>query len=125
MKTIAKTMTALLCFAVFNAPTFAEEKDALPPKPPYQGMAGTGDMSGMMGMGGMNEEQMDAHLRQMQEYMLKNHDFMHQIRDAKDEKGQARLKDEWLKAMKHHMKSNLVPKQLMMHGMPERGDPEK
>ena len=120
MKTIAKTMTALLCLAAFNAPTFAEEKNTPPPKPPQQGMAGMGDMSGM---GGMSEEQMDAHLRQVQEYMLKNHEFMHQIRDAKDEKEQSRLKDQWLKAMKHHL--NQVPKQLMMHGVPEHNAPEK
>jgi hypothetical protein len=117
MKTIAKTVTALLCFAAFNAPAFAEEKNAPPPMPPHQGMAGMGDMSGM------SEEQMDAHLRQVQEYMLKNHDFMHQIRDAKDEKEQARLKDEWLKAMNHHL--NQVPKQLMMHGVPEHSIPKQ
>ncbi|MGZ8218105.1 hypothetical protein [Methylomagnum sp.] len=122
MKTIAKTMTALLCFAVFNAPAFAEEKNASPPKPPHQGMAGMGDMSGM---GGMSEEQTDAHLRQVQEYLLINYDYVHQIRDAKDEKEQARLKDEWLKAMKHHLKLNQVPKQLMMHGVPEHNAPEK
>lgn len=116
MKTTAKTMTALLCFALFNTTTFAEEKNALASQPPHQGMAG---------MGGMSEEQMDAHLRQVQEDMLKNHDFMHQIRDAKDEKEQARLKDEWLNAMKHHMKSNQVPKQLMRHGMPEADAPAK
>ena len=122
MKTITKTMTALLCLAVFNAPAFAEGKEPVPSKPPQQqGMAGMGDMCGMMG--GMSEEQMDAHLRQVQEYMLKNHDFMHQIRDTKDEKEQARLKEEWLKAMKHHL--NQVPKQLMMHGVPEHNAPEK
>ena len=35
------------------------------------------------------------------------------------------LKDEWLNAMKHHMKSNQVPKQLMRHGMPEADAPAK
>ncbi len=125
MKTIAKTMTALLCLAVVNASAFAEEKEALPPKSPHQSMVGMGDMGCMMGMGGMNEEQMDTHLRQVQDYMLKNHDFMHRIRDTKDEKEQARLKDEWLKVMKHHLKSNQVPKQLMMHGLPEQNAPGK
>ncbi len=120
MKTIAKTITALLCFAAFNAPAFAEEKDAAPLNPSQQSMAGGGDMNRM---GAMSEEKMDAHLRQVQDYMLKNHDFMHQIRDAKDEKEQARLKDEWLKSMKHHL--NQVPKQLMMHGVPEQNAPEK
>lgn len=120
MNTIAKTMTALLFIAVFNAAALAEEKNAPSPKPPQQGMEGMGDMTGM---GGMSEEKMDAHIRQVQEYMLTNYDFMRQIRDAKDEKEQARLKDEWLKAMKHHL--NQVPKQLMMHGMPEHNVPAK
>jgi len=115
MKAISKTITALLCFAVFNTATFAENKDTLPPKPPHQGA----------GMDGMNEEQMDANIRQVQENMLKSHDFMHQIRDAKDEKEQARLKDEWLKAMKQHMKSHHVSKQMMGHGMPEHAPSEK
>lgn len=121
MKTIAKTMTALLCLAAFNAPAFAEEKNAAPPpQPPHQGMGAMGDIGAM---GGMSQEKMDAHLRQVQEYLLTNYDFMRQIRDAKDEKEQARLKDEWLKAMQHHM--NQVPKQLMMHGVPEHNVPAK
>ena len=120
MNTIAKTMTALLCFAAFNAPAFAEEKNAPPPQPPQQGMAGMGNMDAM---GGMSQEKMDAHLRQVQEYLLTNYDFMHKIRDTKDEKEQAQLKEEWLKAMQRHM--NQVPKQLMMHGVPEHNAPEK
>jgi hypothetical protein len=73
MKTIAKTMIALLCLAAFNVPAFAEEKSAPPPKPPQQGMEGMSDMGGM---GSMSEEKMDAHMRQVQEYMLTNYDFM-------------------------------------------------
>lgn len=108
MKTFAKTIIALFCFAVFNASIYAEEKNAL---------------QGMSDMSGMKAEQVDAHLKQVQEYMLKNYDFMRQIRETKDEKEQSRLKDEWLKAMKHPI--NQVPKQLMMHGMPEYNAPEK
>jgi hypothetical protein len=59
----------------------------------------------MRGMGGMSEEQMDTRLRQVQEYPLTNDDFMHQVRETKDEKEQARLGGEWLKAMKHLMKA--------------------
>ena len=117
MKTTTKTMIALLCLAAFTAPAFAEEK---PTPPPQQGMAPMGDMGAM---GGMSEEKMDAHLRKVQDYLLTNYDYMHQIRETKDEKEQTRLKDEWLKAMKHHM--NQVPKQLMMHGVPEHNAPEK
>lgn len=91
MKTIAKTMTVVLSFAAFSAPTLAAGE---PPMPPQQGMTG------------MDEAQMDAHLRQIQEEMLKDFDFMQQIRDARDEKEQTRLKNEWLKAMKNHIKSN-------------------
>ncbi|QSA97402.1 hypothetical protein [Methylococcus sp. EFPC2] len=110
------------CIATFGAFAFAEEKEAPPPMPAHEGMGG---MGGMGAMHGMSEEQRDAHMRQMQEFMLKSHDFMHQIRDAKDEKEQARLKDEWLQAMKQHMKSHQVPQQLKMHGMPEHGSPKK
>lgn len=139
MNRIAKTITALMCVAVFSAPAFAEEK-APPPPPPapghegmpmHQGMPGMGGMGqgggmGMGMMGGMSDEQMDVHLRMMQEKMLRDYDFMRQIHDAKDEKEQARLKDEWLKAMKQHMKAHQqMPPQLKMHGMPEHGMPEK
>ena len=56
--------------------------------------------------------------------MLRDYDFMRQIHDAKDEKAQARLMDEWLKAMKQHMKTSQVPQQLKKHGMPEKA-PDK
>lgn len=117
MKTTTKTMTALLCLAAFTAPAFAEEKPATPPQ---QGMAPMGDMGAM---GGMSEGKMDGDLRKVQEYLLTNYDFMRQIRETKDEKEQARLKDEWLTAMKRHL--NQVPKQLMMHGVPEHNLPQK
>ena len=120
MRKLAKMMTGLLCLAVFTAPAFAEEKPATPSSTPQQGMAPMGDMGAM---GGMSEEKMDAHLRKVQDYLLTNYDYMHQIRETKDEKEQTRLKDEWLKAMKHHL--NQVPKQLMMHGVPEHNAPEK
>ena len=113
MKRTAKSIITIICFAFFSVSTVAEEKNASPPPmPAHEGMARMGMM------GGMSEEQMDAHLRQMQEKMLRDYDFIRQIRDAKDEKEQARLKDEWLKAMKQHMKANQVPQQLKMHGMP-------
>lgn len=120
MNKFISLLTASMLSAAVNTLAFAEEKDTpQPPKPPHEGMAGMG------GMHGMSDEQMDAHMRQMQESMLKNHDFMHRIRDAKDEKEQARLKEEWLQAMKLHMKTNQVPQQLKMHGMPEHGAPKK
>jgi hypothetical protein len=113
-------MIAWLCLAAFTAPAFAEEKPASPANQPQQAIA---PMSATGAMGSMSEEKMDAHLRQIQEYLLTNYEFIHQIRETKDVKEQARLKNEWLKAMKHHM--NQVPKQLMMHGAPEYNAPEK
>jgi len=71
-------------------------------------------------MGGISEEQINAHLRQMQEKMLRDYDFMRKIREAKDEKEQAKLKEEWLQSMKQHMKPPQMPPQLKMHGMPEK-----
>ncbi len=127
MNKTAKMFTALMCVAAFSAPAISEEKNASPPPPSvHEGMAGMGNMGGGMGMmmGGMSDEQMDAHLRQMQEKMLRDYDFMRQIRDSKDEKEQARLKDEWLQAMKQHRKTNQMPQQLKMHGMPEKA-PDK
>ena len=125
MKKTTKLFTALVCVAAFSAPAVSEEKNAPPPPPAHGGMPGMGNMGGGMGMmGGMSDEQMDAHLRQMQERMLRDYDFMHQIRDSKDEKEQARLKDEWLQAMKQHRKTTPMPQQLKMHGMPEKA-PDK
>ena len=127
MNKTEKFFTALMCVAAFSAPAVSEEKNAPPPPPPpaHEGMPGMGNMGGGMGMmGGMSDEQMDAHLRQMQEKMLRDYDFMRQIRDSKDEKEQARLKDEWLQAMKQHRKTAPMPQQLKMHGMPEKA-PDK
>jgi hypothetical protein len=121
MKPMTKTIVALACLVAVNTLAVAEEKNAPLPKPP-------GDMSNMMGMGGMgglNEEQLDTHLKQVQEYLLNNYEFMHRIRETKDVKEQDKLKDEWLKSMKNHLKLNQIPKQLMMHGVPEHNVPEK
>ena len=121
MKKPAKLFTALMCVAAFSAPAMAEEKTAPPPPfppPPHQGMPGMGGGMGMMG--GISQEQIDAHLRQMQEKMLRDYDFMRKIREAKDEKEQAKLKEEWLQSMKQHMKPPQMPPQLKMHGMPEK-----
>jgi hypothetical protein len=137
MKRTASTIAVLTSFAIAGAAAFAAEKDAPPPKPPQEGAMGMGGMGGeghggmgMMGgghggMGMMSDEQMDTHLRAMQDFMLKNHEFMHQIRDAKDDKEKARLKDEWLASMKNHMKAHQMPPQMKMHGMPEHGAPAK
>lgn len=121
MKPLTRTIAALVCFAAFNSLAVAEEKNTPAPKPP-------GDMSNMMGMagmGGMTDEQLDTHLKQVQEYLLNNYEFIHKIRETKDVKEQDTLKNEWLKSMKNHLKLNQVPKQLMMHGAPEHNVPEK
>ena len=79
-----------------------------------------GGMGGGMGMmGGISEEQIDAHLRQMQDKMLRDYEFMRKISDAKDEKEQAKLKQEWLQAMKQQRKASPMPQPLKMHGKPE------
>ena len=121
MKKPAKLFTALICLATVSLTTIAEEKTAPPPPPtfpPHQGMGGMGGGMGMMG--GISEEQINAHLRQMQEKMLMDYDFMRKIREAKDEKEQAKLKEEWLQSMKQHIKPPQMPPQLKMHGMPEK-----
>ena len=122
MKKPTKLFTTLMCVAAFSTTAIAEEKTAtpppFPPPAPHQGMAGMGGGMGMMG--GISEEQIDAHLRQMQEKMLRDYDFMRKIREAKDEKEQTKLKEEWLQSMKQHMKPPQMPPQLKMHGMPEK-----
>jgi Xaa-Pro aminopeptidase len=52
----------------------------------------------------MKPEEMDKHLHDMQEHMLRMHDLMHQIRDAKDPQEIQRLKQEQLAVMKAHMR---------------------
>jgi hypothetical protein len=119
MKRMTYTMIAALGLAVFNISAYAEADAPPPPVPPQHSMGGGG---------GMDEAHMDARLRQMQESMLKSYDYMRQIRDSKDEKEQARLKDEWLKDMKQHLHGghgNQMPQQLKMHGMPEHTAPAK
>ncbi len=141
MKTPAKIFTALICIAAFSTPCLSEEKPpfAPPQQPAHPGMAGPGMAhpgmaapgmtapgagqapggGGMGMMGGISEAQIDAHLRQMQEKMLRDYDFMRKIRESKDEKEQTKLKDEWLQAMKQHVK-NQIPTQLRTHGTPEK-----
>ncbi|TAN50402.1 MAG: hypothetical protein EPN21_09060 [Methylococcaceae bacterium] len=104
MKTIVHYTVTLFCCALLSAPVLAEPT----PAPPHGGMG----MMGMMG-GGMN----DQHMRQMQDQMLKMHDMMHQIRDAKNDAERNRLKDEQLKLMKEHhdnMMQMMMP--MMQHG---------
>jgi hypothetical protein len=109
MKSMLKCMAATLLLAPLCSTGFAAEEQKPQPAP-----TGPAQMDGMMG--GMSEEQMDQRIRSMQEHMLKIHDLMHQIRDAKDEKERERLKEEQRKLMKaHHRMMQQHMQQMMQH----------
>lgn len=112
MKTLTR-FAVVLSSALLSFTACAEDKPAAPP--PSAAEPGHGPGMGMMGE--MDEKQMEAMMRQMQEHQLKVHDMMHRIRDAKDEKERTALKEEHLKLMKEHMDSMRSHKQMRMMQM--------
>ena len=129
MRCLHKSIAALLLWAPLISFGYAAEETKTPPKgqaePSMGGMGGMGQMGGGMGpMEGMSEAEMDKHMRAMQAHMLKMHDLMNQIRDAKNPKERERLMDEHLQLMKAHMKQMKSGRgcmmQQMMHGSPEK-----
>lgn len=80
-------------------------------QPPKKGMG-----MDMGQMEGMSEEQKEEQMRAMQEDMLKMHDLMNRILEAKDPNERQRLKDEHLKLMMEKRKAH----RQMMHRQMER-----
>ncbi|HYE35941.1 hypothetical protein [Methylocaldum sp.] len=92
MKQTGKALIVFVGLNIFNLPVLAEGKKAAPS--PQSGEASTE-------IGG-GEEQIKR-LKQRQEYLLKMHDLMHEIRDAKTEDERERLKLEHLKLLQTRM----------------------
>ncbi len=99
MKHLYKSAAAFLLLLPLSMISFAAE-----PQKPAEPMTGMGmhQGMGMMGMGGMTEEQKDQHLRSMQEHMLMMHDLSNQILAEKDPAKKESLKKQQLELMKAH-----------------------
>lgn len=99
MKHLYKSTAAFLLLLPLGSASFAAEPQKAPEPtkdmPMHQGM-------GMGMMGGMSEEQMDQHMRAMQEHMLAMHDLSNQILAEKDPAKKEQLKNQQLQLMKSH-----------------------
>ncbi|MFA6164097.1 MAG: hypothetical protein WC685_11785 [Methylobacter sp.] len=99
MKHLYKSTATFLLLLPLSMMSFAA--DPQKPDEPMKGM-GMHQGMGMMGMGGMTEEQKDQHLRSMQEHMLMMHDLSNQILAEKDPAKKESLKKQQLELMKAH-----------------------
>jgi hypothetical protein len=127
MNNLSKTLSAALLLAPLAMGVYAAEEQSKAQEHAMPGMGmqhgqggmqgmgmqhGQGGMQGMGGMGmmgGMSEEQMDQHMRMMQEHMLQMHDLSDKILAATDPAEKEKLKKQQLDLMKAHKKQ-------MMHG---------
>lgn len=92
------TAVLLLLLPLSMASSAAEPQKATEPAKEmgaHQGM-------GMGMMGGMTEEQKNAHMRAMQDHMLQMHDLSNQILSEKDPAKKETLKNQQLDLMKAH-----------------------
>jgi|GEM_PF-1417406 len=87
----AKALAAFLAFSLVDLPALAENRK---PARPQTGAASTEIQGG---------EQQIKRLKERQEYLLKMHDLMHQIRDAKTDEERERFKLEHLKLLQTRM----------------------
>lgn len=116
MKHLYKSIAVLLLLLPFGMTGFAAEpqQPAVPAKesgmPPGMGM-------GMMG--GMTEEQKNAHMKAMQEHMLKMHELSNQILAEQDPAKKEALKNQQLELMKSHQA------QMMQHRQERRQEHKK
>src|SRR5690554_5088964 len=106
MKTSLKCIVAAFLISPVCSIGLAEEQKPQPSPGQHQ-MGGMGGMMGGMGMmGSMTDEQLEQHIRQAQDHMLKMHELMNQILAAKDDKERERLKEEQRKLMREHHKQH-------------------
>ncbi len=71
-----------------------------------------------------SQDAMDKQMQEMQDHMLKMHDLMHRIREAKDPQEIQRLKQEQLSLMKAHMRDMKRHGPSRMEGHMEERRPE-
>lgn len=97
MKHLYKSIAVLLLLLPLSMASSAAEpqKAAEPAKE-------MGAHQGMGMMGGMTEEQKNAHMRAMQDHMLQMHDLSNQILSEKDPAKKETLKNQQLDLMKAH-----------------------
>ncbi|MGX2041030.1 hypothetical protein ACWJKU_12975 [Methylocaldum sp. MU1018] len=98
MKQTGKALAVFLGWSLLNLPAPAEERKSPPAPAEIQG-----------------GEQEIRRLKETQEYLLKMHDLMHRIRDAKTDEERERLKLEHLKLLQIRMSprdSGIMPEHI-------------
>ncbi len=98
-------IVAALGFTFFNSGVLAKDKPEM-----QHSMKSMDSMEGKMHM---SKEQMDVHMRSMQEHMLMMHDYSNKILAEKDPEKKQKLKDEQLEIMKTHHKQMMAYRQKM------------
>jgi hypothetical protein len=111
MKNLYTSTAAFLLILPLSTMSFAA--DTQKAAEPMTGM-GMHQGMGMMGMGGMTEEQKDQHMRAMQEHMLMMHDLSNQILAEKDPAKKESLKKQQLQLMKAHHEQMMQHRQQKM-----------
>lgn len=114
MKRSLKFLTVLTLLGFLSALTFAHEKQKAHTQHHAEGQKTPATMGGM---------DMDKSMQEMQDGMLKMHDLMNRILQAKDPQEIQRLKQEHLQLMKEHMQM-MHDRMPMMHGMAKKNPPE-
>lgn len=80
----------------------------------------SGKQMGQQSMTG-NMQMDQQQMKEMQQHMLKLHDQMHKIREAKSESDRKQLEQQHLKMMQDHMQKMMVMKQKMNNDMQRQG----
>jgi hypothetical protein len=114
MKPRKRLLTVLMFIAPLSLPSFAHEKQKAPTHQHAEGQKTQGTSGGM---------DMDKSMQEMQDSMLKMHDLMNRILQAKDPQEIQRLKQEHLQLMKEHMQM-MHERMPMMHGMAKKNPTE-
>jgi hypothetical protein len=114
MKRSLKILTVLTLLGSLSALSFAHEKQKAPTHQHAEGQKTQGASGGM---------DMDKSMQEMQDSMLKMHDLMNRILQAKDPQEIQRLKQEHLQLMNEYMQM-MHERMPMMHGMAKKNSPE-
>jgi hypothetical protein len=109
----SKLFAVLWLITPLSLPSFAHEKQKAPAHQHAEGQK-------TQGTGGVD---MDKSMQEMQDSMLKMHDLMNRILQAKDPEEVQRLKQEHLQLMKEHMQM-MHERMPMMHGMAKKNPTE-
>lgn len=116
MKHLYKSIAVLLLLLPVSMTSSAAEPQQ-PAEPARE--AGMQHGMGMGMMGGMSEEQKTAHMKAMQEHMLKMHELSNQILSEQDPAKKEALKNQQLELMKSYHA------QMMQHRQERRQEHKK